>query len=57
MSDAPLKRRRRKPDLLAWGLGLWVVLFMAFLLLPIIAVVVVSVPALLYILFHPIALL
>jgi len=51
LTSASLKRRRRKPDLLAWGLGLWVVLFMTFLLLPIIAVVVVSFSSATYIAF------
>ncbi|MDE1569366.1 ABC transporter permease [Aquabacter sp. P-9] len=46
-----LRRPRRRVDLLAWGLGLFVVLFMIFLLLPIAAVVVVSFSSASYIAF------
>lgn len=43
MSDpAIIVRRRRRRDWLAIGLGLYVALFIAFLLLPILAVVAVS---------------
>lgn len=51
MLQASPPKRRRKPDLLAWGLGLFVVMFMIFLLLPIIAVVVVSFSSATYIAF------
>ncbi|MBR1125922.1 ABC transporter permease [Bradyrhizobium lablabi] len=44
-------RRRRRPDYLAWGLGIWVVAFMTFLLFPIAAVVVVSFSSATYIAF------
>ncbi len=39
---APPVRRRARPNVAAWALGLYVVLFLIFLLLPIIAVVWVS---------------
>lgn len=55
MSTVPatgaLRRPRRRVDLLAWALGLFVVLFMIFLLLPIAAVVVVSFSSASYIAF------
>lgn len=55
MSTAPVagpaRRPRRRVDLLAWVLGTWVVLFMIFLLLPIVAVVVVSFSSASYIAF------
>lgn len=55
MSTVPVagavRRRRRKVDLLAWTLGIFVVLFMIFLLLPIAAVVVVSFSSASYIAF------
>ena len=55
MSTAPVagpaRRPRRRVDLLAWVLGTWVVLFMIFLLMPIVAVVVVSFSSASYIAF------
>lgn len=51
IEEQTLRCRRRKPDLVAYGLGLWAVLFMTFLLMPIIAVVVVSFSSATYIAF------
>lgn len=50
-ATGPMRRPRRRVDLLAWGLGIFVVLFMIFLLLPIAAVVVVSFSSASYIAF------
>ncbi|QTL02971.1 ABC transporter permease [Aquabacter sp. L1I39] len=55
MSSVPatgaVRRPRRRVDLLAWALGIFVLLFMIFLLLPIAAVVVVSFSSASYIAF------
>lgn len=40
-SAAPIRRRRR-PNYLAWGLGIYVLLFMVFLMMPIFVVVLIS---------------
>ena len=41
-ATAGLIKRRARKDPVAWGLGIYVALFLAFLLLPIVAVVVIS---------------